>query len=143
MKTLRISIVIISVFIMLGGVAIAQQSTPVTITFNVPVRLYDLHSSVGYATVICDVYDGSRIHVGQGLLRIEPEDGTINQNVTIVANSLTGKDITAGVQYTASFTLAVGPQQNLTPAQSASTPIEIRAKEGTAFTQTVGGNITW
>lgn len=137
MKTLQISIIVCAL-ILLGGAAIAQQATPVNITFNVPVHLNDLHTAVGYVTVICDVYDGYRTPVGQGLMRLIPEDGIINQTVTIVANALPGKDITSGVEYIASFTLAIEHAQDVIPSQSASTPVEYRAKEGTPFTQATG-----
>lgn len=142
MKTLQISVVLCAL-ILFAGAATAQQATPVTLTFNVPVHLTDLHTAVGYATVKCDVYDNDKIPVGQGLMRVSSVDGVINQTVSVVAEALPGKDITRGVQYTAKFTLAIQGAQDVTPSQSTSTPVEYRAKAGTPFTQLVGGEITW
>jgi hypothetical protein len=143
MKTLR-TILVLSACVILCG-TVSAQSAPPTITFNVPVQLHDLHPDVESIRVIATVKEesNSNNYLGQVVSVItNPADGNINQTATLVVTQAPGKDITKATYYTVAFLITANGSAE-TPSQAPDAPIQARAKEGTAFTQTVQGTFTW
>jgi hypothetical protein len=143
MKTLRI-LLVLSACVILCGTASAQSAPP-TITFNVPLQLHDLHQDVVSIRVIATVKEerNSGYSCGQAVALIpRPADGNINQTATIVVPQAPGHDITKATYYTVAFLILLNDSAE-TPSQSTDAPIQARAKEGTAFTQTVEGTVAW
>jgi hypothetical protein len=144
MKTLQLPILLCAV-LLLGGAVFAQQSTPPTLTFNIPVQLNNLHQDVTGIHVACNVYRTGNHIVGSASadIRSIPADGNVNQTLTLVVTQESGQDITLANSYAAAFTLIVPGNASAIPTQSPDTPVNYRAKAGTPFVREISGPIAW
>jgi hypothetical protein len=140
MKKLQITIVL-CVLILLGGAAIAQQSTEPTITLNVPLQLTDLNQNVDHIRLICNAYDNvgaSHVCAAQDLDVPCPASGNMNQTVAVVMKQMKDCDITKAMSYSATFTIYTKTGLALLPVAN---DIEARPKEGTTLTIIVRGDV--
>jgi hypothetical protein len=144
MKTFRVVVLALLLVTVLAGVVSAQGTTPPTITFTVPVRLYSLDPSIVSVAVYCLAYDANNVMVASGTLAgiTLTADGNLERTFTIVASQTSGKDITQARSYRVRFELSLGGGVWNVPSQGNSTPA-LRPKEGTPFVQSVTGAITW
>lgn len=140
MKKLQITIVL-CVLILLGGAAIAQQSTAPTITLNVPLQLTDLNQNVDHIKLICNAYDNagaSHVCATRDIDVPCPASGNINQTVAVEMLQYQGCDITKAMNYSATFSIYTKDGHGLVPGDNA---IEARPKEGTTLTKIVRGDV--